>query len=235
MSSTPSAPVRVELLYAGHVEAAVAVAERSPVVKAGWSGLGAPSSDRVHLAEGSLWDHRSSTLYFIDILGCKLHALHDVGEGQQPSHREWRLPSRPGTVVLTRRVAVLLVACQDGLHYLDTNDGSVTYSGVRADAGESEHRCNDGKTDPSGRLVVGTMHLDEGERGKEKGTLYRLDSSGALTPLLRHLSIPNGLAWSRDGTRFWHTDVHRTAHSTQRSCHIAAHCTQLRRSGAHRQ
>ena len=223
--AAPSPPpsVQVELVYAGNVSAVSAVVDVG--VKVGWSGLGASSDARVQLGEGSLWDGRTHTLYFIDILGRKLHALSyqaaaadSSGNGSgaslpPPRHREWSLPSRPGTVVLTRRPEVVLLCCQDGLHYLNTADGSLLYSGIRADPDEAEHRCNDGKTDPSGRLVVGTMHLDEGDRGAEKGTLYRLDASGQLTPLLKHLSIPNGLAWSKDGTRFWHTDVHQTDHT----------------------
>ena len=66
-----------------------------------------------------------------------------------------------------------------------------------------EVRANDGACDPQGRLWVGTMALDE-TRGA--GALYRLDG-GELTPVLRSLTIANGIGWSPDRTRVYYVDT----------------------------
>ena len=209
----------VELLYAGNTAAAAAL--RGSAAAAGWDGqLGAVDGQRVRLAEGPLWERSTATLYFIDILGKKLHALridpaaptdHDSEHAAHSRHREWPLPALPGTVTLTERSGVLLLAMQDGLYVFDTSSGRCEHSGVSCEPGVSDNRCNDGKADPLGRLLVGTMCLDESDAGKGRGGLYSVDGSGSggqwrCTKLLANMSIPNGLAWSKDGTRFYHTD-----------------------------
>ena len=205
----------VELVYAGNPHSASVLA--ATAAAAGWDGrLGAAEGDRVRLAEGPLWEASTDTLYFIDILGKKLHALHIAAAeaaGDKPAvsgHREWTLPELPGTVCLTEKSGVLLVAMQDGLYLFDTHTGQCVHSGVDCEPGVGANRCNDGKVDPSGRLVVGTMCLDEGPEGQHKGGLYSVDGSrGEWTSrrLLSGLSIPNGLAWTRDGATFFHTDT----------------------------
>jgi len=70
-----------------------------------------------------------------------------------------------------------------------------------------DHRCNDGKTDPRGRLIVGTMCLDEGEAGAEQGGLYSVDHNHDCRLLLSRVSIPNGIVWSRDGCTLFHIDT----------------------------
>ena len=208
MSSAPG--VSVELLYAGNTAAATVLKTSSAA--AGWDGLGAADGERVRLAEGPLWEPHSRTLYFIDILGRSLHALRtDSGAQHSDRHRQWSLPALPGTVTLTEKVGVLLLAMQDGLYLFDTGTGQSLHTGVDCEPGMPDNRCNDGKVDPAGRLLVGTMALDESEKGRGKGGLYCVDASGGgqwqCRRLLDGLSIPNGLAWSKDGTRFFHTDT----------------------------
>ena len=213
--------VSVELLYAGNTSAVRGLA--GAAVLRGWSGAGSDASERVQLGEGAIWDHRTATLFWIDILGKRLHALHTRESDDARRHRRWPLSSRPGTVVLTSDAHVVLVACEDGLQYVDVDSGRVAHSGLVPDKGMHNHRCNDGKTDPSGRLVVGTMDMDESEAGRGKGSLYRLGADGVLERLAGGVSVPNGLAWSADGARFWHTDVRRTSH-TAAAAASAADC-----------
>jgi len=66
-----------------------------------------------------------------------------------------------------------------------------------------EVRANDGACDPDGRLWVGTMALDEAPAA---GALYRLDGNG-LAPILKGLTIANGIGWSPDGARMYYIDT----------------------------
>jgi len=66
------------------------------------------------------------------------------------------------------------------------------------------NRFNDGKCDPAGRFLAGTM--DDNER-LPSGSLYSLSPDGKLKTLLRGTRISNGLAWSTDYRTFYHIDT----------------------------
>ncbi len=62
---------------------------------------------------------------------------------------------------------------------------------------------NDGKADPAGRLVFGTV---QNERRPE-GSLYSLGPGLALTTLVEGgIGVSNGLDWSPDGSTFYYVD-----------------------------
>ena len=62
---------------------------------------------------------------------------------------------------------------------------------------------NDASVDPAGRVWVGSMDIKEKE---PLGTLYRLDSGGTLTPVVKGTTVSNGIGWSPDGTRMYYND-----------------------------
>ena len=64
-------------------------------------------------------------------------------------------------------------------------------------------RFNDASVDPAGRVWVGSMDIKEKE---PLGTLYRLDSGGTLTPVVKGATVSNGIGWSPDGTRMYYND-----------------------------
>ncbi len=66
------------------------------------------------------------------------------------------------------------------------------------------NRFNDGKCDPGGRFLAGTM--DDAERANT-GSLYSYAPDGTLKTLLTGLGISNGLAWSPDARTFYHIDT----------------------------
>jgi sugar lactone lactonase YvrE len=64
-------------------------------------------------------------------------------------------------------------------------------------------RFNDASVDPAGRIWVGSMHIAESE---PLGTLYRLDPGRVLTPVVKNVTVSNGIAWSPDGSRMYYAD-----------------------------
>lgn len=62
---------------------------------------------------------------------------------------------------------------------------------------------NDAAVDPAGRVWVGSMDIKEKD---PLGTLYRLDTGGALTPVVKGATVSNGIGWSPDGTRMYYND-----------------------------
>ncbi|MBX6384584.1 MAG: SMP-30/gluconolactonase/LRE family protein, partial [Microbispora sp.] len=78
---------------------------------------------------------------------------------------------------------------------------------ARPEAGRSVHcRMNDGVADPAGRFWAGSMAYD-GTPGA--GSLYRVDPDGTVVTVLTGLTIPNGPAFSPDGTRLYLADSAR--------------------------
>jgi sugar lactone lactonase YvrE len=62
---------------------------------------------------------------------------------------------------------------------------------------------NDGKCDPSGAFLAGTMHRDEVAGA---GALYRLSPDGSVDRLISGVTISNGLGWSPSGDRMYYVD-----------------------------
>jgi sugar lactone lactonase YvrE len=65
-------------------------------------------------------------------------------------------------------------------------------------------RMNEGGCDPDGRFYCGSMAYDTRTGA---GTLYRLDGAGAVVPVLRDVTISNGLAWTPDGGTAYYVDT----------------------------
>ncbi|HRQ24987.1 MAG TPA: SMP-30/gluconolactonase/LRE family protein, partial [Anaerolineales bacterium] len=65
------------------------------------------------------------------------------------------------------------------------------------------NRINDGKCDPAGRFLVGTMDMDETET---TGSLYSFDGTNTKK-LMEGIRIANGLAWSPDHKTFYYIDT----------------------------
>ena len=157
-------------------------------------------ASRLQLGEGSFWDSAGGRLYWIGIDDRRVLWLRpDTGE----SH-SLELDTMPGTLVPYRDGAVLL-ATERGFELLDTATGGLTLL-APVEADRADRRMNDGKCDPYGRLLAGTMTIAE---PREPGPLYRLEQAdGALraAPVLGGLRIPNGLAWP-EPDRLWHIDT----------------------------
>src|SRR5690606_20448990 len=88
-----------------------------------------------------------------------------------------------------------------GLWRLDAERSSVLIENPEIDPAL---RANDGKPDPAGRFVGGTMGFPAARDGA--GTLWSF-ADGTARPLLRGTTISNGLAWSADGSTMYYVDT----------------------------
>jgi len=70
------------------------------------------------------------------------------------------------------------------------------------------NRLNDGRCDPAGRYVVGTMHPSP-EESHFVGSLYSIDRTGAVSLLETEVGVPNGLVFDPDRSRMYWTDTLR--------------------------
>ena len=111
-------------------------------------------------------------------------------------------PSKIGTVV-PKNSEEAVVALQDGVYTINIKSGDISLlSDIEND--KLENRFNDGKCDPSGRLWVGSMALDE---AKYSGRLYMIDESGKTELKIDSVTISNGIVWSANQKTMYYIDT----------------------------
>ena len=157
------------------------------------------SDERALLGESPVWSSKESAIYWVDILGKKLHRTTPHNQ----ETRTWELPSFPGMIAL-RRKGGLVIALQDGIYGFNTRSAQLDLL-VTLEADEPENRPNDGKCDEAGRLWVGTMNTVDASR--PTGNFYRIDPDLTVTKIRSKYRIPNGLAWNPDNSVMYHTDT----------------------------
>jgi sugar lactone lactonase YvrE len=149
---------------------------------------------RANLGEGARWDPVAGRLLWVDIYSGVLH-ISDVVSGDD----EVIAMGEPvGAVALTTDAGRYLCAVQSGLFLVGLNG----YRRRIAHWAEPGLRLNDCGVDPTGRYWVGSM-THEGDAAT--GTLFRLDG-GELVPVLRDLTISNGMAWDAKRGRMYFVD-----------------------------
>ncbi|MCV6823496.1 MULTISPECIES: SMP-30/gluconolactonase/LRE family protein [Halocynthiibacter] len=149
------------------------------------------------LGESPLWDAETQRLYFIDGLGKRIFRT----DGNGANITSWIMPSEIGSIALAREDR-LLVALRDGFHWLDLESGELTFI-ANPEPDAAKNRLNDGKVDPAGRFVCGSM--DTGEESPT-GMLWQLGSGMSLRKLDNGIICSNGPCWSPDGTTLYFAD-----------------------------
>ncbi len=139
------------------------------------------------LGEGPTWDNDGARLLWLDIDGCELHQLDQFG-----NHAATALNGRV-TAVVPHAGGGLVAAVDCSVAYLD-EQGRVgqTISTLLRDG---DGLTNDGRTDPLGRLWVGTVDRS----GAQRAGLFCVDAEGLVTKVLDGVGLSNGLDWSPDG------------------------------------
>ncbi|QRM33808.1 SMP-30/gluconolactonase/LRE family protein [Microvirga sp. VF16] len=152
---------------------------------------------RAQLGECPIWDADEQALFFVDI---KCKALHrfwpSTGE-----HIVMAMPEEIGCIGF-RKGGGFIAGFRSGLWSLDALGKPET---KLADNPEDQRtsRFNDGRVDPAGRFIAGT--IDEPKDGG-KAHLYRYDRRG-LAELAGGLLTSNGVAFSPDGRTLYHSDT----------------------------
>ncbi|MGQ7815907.1 glucurono-1,5-lactonase [Metapseudomonas furukawaii] len=158
--------------------------------------------------ESPVWHPREQALYWVDIPARRLHRWR-LADGASQS---WEADEMIACIARREdgRGGGWIAGMQSGVFQLQPGDDGRLQSTRLAPV---EHavpamRFNDGRCDRQGRFWAGTMLLDMAA-GARVGALYRFDGgSGPLTARLGDFIVPNGLAFSPDGTRMYLSDSH---------------------------
>jgi sugar lactone lactonase YvrE len=152
---------------------------------------------RAELGESPVWSVEEQALYFVDIKGRALHRFAPA----TGAHRADAMPEEIGCIGL-RKGGGFIAGFRSGLWLLDA-DGNRMQKLADNPEDQRTSRFNDGRVDPAGRFVAGT--IDEPKDGG-KAHLYRYDSCGLQT-LAAGLLTSNGVAFSPDGRILYHSDT----------------------------
>lgn len=149
------------------------------------------------VGEGPVWNERTATLDWVDVLAPAVHRF-DPTTGSAEVRQCPRLVS----AMLPRQGGGHVVLTQQGLEALDFDAGTLTPL-FNPEAHLSGNRFNDAKCDRRGRLWSGSMSLDA---TMPTGSLYRFDDAGSARALDGGFQVSNGLGWSPDDKTFYFTD-----------------------------
>jgi sugar lactone lactonase YvrE len=153
---------------------------------------------RALLGEGPLWDPRTATLYWVDIVAGSV--LAQAAGAQQPTRID--VGVQVGCVGLTDDPQVIVAGLRTGWHLLDLPTRVLTFL-ADPEADRPACRFNDGSVDPRGRFWTGS--LEDGET-RPVGRLYRLDADGTYAVADEGFFCSNGIDWSPDGGQMYFVD-----------------------------
>ncbi len=140
------------------------------------------------VGESPRWDDRRGSLWWVDMYRCELFEWCPGGQARIAATL-----GQPLAFVVPAGDSGWLAGVRDGFGTIDAS-GEFELT-LRIDQPPG-YRLNDGAADPLGNVWAGSVC----DADPAKGTLYRLDPSGAVTAVREDLVYPNGIAWSSDGS-----------------------------------
>ncbi len=151
------------------------------------------------LGEGPVWSSTSRALYWVDILGHKLHRYSPDTNAQET----WNFDEEVSSACERSNGDGLLVTLRQTIAFFDPATQSITPL-AKPEPERKRNRFNDAKCDSRGRLWAGTMDFD---CTLPTGALYRFESATRCTRALDGIAITNGPTWSRDEKSMFFTDT----------------------------
>jgi sugar lactone lactonase YvrE len=157
--------------------------------------------------EGAVWSAAERCLYWVDINRFLTRRVDAAGRVAS-----WYFDEPATALALTDRPGTLLVALASRLILWRPEDDNRAAFGPPL-AEWPRVRFNDGRPDPQGRLMIGTMGNNVGPDGEDLpvapglGTLYRVGADGGFVVEEDGIGISNTICWSPDGGTFYFADT----------------------------
>jgi sugar lactone lactonase YvrE len=162
---------------------------------------------KAYLGEGPIWDARTQTLYWVDILAKRIYAEGDL-------FAELDEYEFLGSIAPRKNGGLILALSGGKSETSETHERRFNFASLEAGSAKptlllalsdesSSNRFNDGKCDPRGRFLAGTMDMGESE---PTGSLYSVDGD-SVRRILSSVTISNGLTWSPDHKTFYYIDT----------------------------
>ncbi|ARM92333.1 SMP-30/gluconolaconase/LRE domain-containing protein (plasmid) [Rhizobium sp. CIAT894] len=149
------------------------------------------------VGESPVWDDETGTLWFVDILAPAVVRLSASGQIDR-----FDMPAAIGCLGLCRDHRIV-VGLQTGVHLFDPVSGDIDFL-CDPVGRDMNGRLNDGKIGPDGCFWVGS--ISEAKPQVSDAALFRVGADGSTRTVATGLTSSNGLAWSPDGRRMYHSD-----------------------------
>ncbi|WP_315927659.1 SMP-30/gluconolactonase/LRE family protein [Mesorhizobium sp. SP-1A] len=158
------------------------------------------------VGESIIWSQDERALYWVDIVGRRIHRLEPAGG----RHDLWPTPDFITSIGM-RQDGGFIVGLRQEVFFWSPGDDFVPFSKPEPDL--PDNRLNEGKVAPDGSYWVATMqtnlHPDGSPRAMDRrsGAIYRIDADGNVKKLTdNEFGISNTMAWTEDG-RFLFADT----------------------------
>lgn len=150
------------------------------------------------LGEGPVWDQDNNRLLWVDILKSEIHQWFP----EKSIHKIFNTGQYVGAIALTNSND-LIAACQHGFYKVNLELQTITPI-FDPESQLPDNRFNDGKCDPAGRFLAGTMSMTNKPFA---GKLYALETDHAARVKIDRVTCSNGMAWSADHQTFYFIDT----------------------------
>jgi len=147
------------------------------------------------VGESVVWCERRQTLFWVDIVGRRLHRFHPAS-GTHVVRATAEMPTSIGL----REDDGAIVGFRHEVVLWDFEDRFETLALVEAD--QPDNRLNEGCVAPDGSFWVGTMQNNVDSNGGplpisgRRGAIYRIDGAGSVRPLTGpEFAITNTFVW----------------------------------------
>ena len=158
------------------------------------------SEKRCIIGEGPIWNDAEKRLYYTNGMGGNELCMYDLASKKL----EVRALRCGAAAYAFTKKNELIVSRQDGVFILNEDDSVTPLYDTE------KHKilyANDMKVGPDGRIYAGTQSgRRKGVSEKRDGKLFCIDKNGNVSVLIDGLSLSNGMEWSIDEKRFYHTD-----------------------------
>ncbi|HEU0206530.1 MAG TPA: SMP-30/gluconolactonase/LRE family protein [Pseudolysinimonas sp.] len=153
------------------------------------------------LAEGPIWDPFRERLLWVDIRQGTVLVGRLLDDGTLTIEQRISTPATVGAVAVSAAGDWILAGQRE---LLTRTAAGALAAGPALLPADSGRRLNDGKVDPAGRFVVGTLMIDESPTTSE--VLMLVQGDGSVDELDADLTLSNGMGWSPDGSLFYSVD-----------------------------
>lgn len=157
------------------------------------------SQKRCIVGEGPIWNEKEQSLYYTNAYG-KEFCVFDF---KTQSVKVRALPFDVSAFAFDVNDN-LIVSHEGGVHILREDDSLIP---IYDEKRYQIRFANDMKVGPDGAIYVGTQSgKRKGVSEETDGKLYRISARGEVLALLDGLILSNGMEWSMDRKKFYHTD-----------------------------
>jgi sugar lactone lactonase YvrE len=149
--------------------------------------------------ESPIWDPEAKRLSWVDTENPRLSTLDPATGTIETVATPWLAQA-----IGRRKSGGWIAVVREGFAFLDRNPATGTFLGNPIE-GKAHMTMNDGAVGPDGRFYAGSLNVQTLDAAD--GCLYRVEADGRISAIETGLVLPNGIAFSPDGTTMYVTEM----------------------------